>query len=151
MKQKKHPILRRIAVILALLLVAGAGNVGYHTYRDLTAKPKTDLKFVFVHGLSGWGSYDPIDRFFPYWGLSGGSVIRYLNQEGYDSYAASVAPSGAPGKAYTSGEVPESGIWYEMPTTVGDHMYFQGGMTKRVKIRPFYLDMVQMISALENT
>ncbi len=58
-------------------------------------KRKTDLKFVFVHGLSGWGSYDRINRIFPYWGLSGGSVIHYLRKQGYDSYAASVAPTGS--------------------------------------------------------
>ena len=30
---------------------------------------KAELKFVFVHGLSGWGSYDDIYRKMPYWGL----------------------------------------------------------------------------------
>ena len=43
-----------------------------------------NLKFIFVHGLSGWGSYDNIDRYFPYWGLSGGSVIKYLRKLGYE-------------------------------------------------------------------
>lgn len=64
-------------------------GVGYH-------KPmKTDLKYVYVHGLAGWGSYDTMNEFFPYWGLSGGSVIRYMNNQGYDSYAASVDPTGS--------------------------------------------------------
>ena len=59
-------------------------------------KPRqTDIKYVFVHGLSGWGSYDTINEFFPYWGLSGGSIIRYLNNRGYESYAASVDPIGS--------------------------------------------------------
>ncbi len=56
---------------------------------------RTDMKYIFVHGLSGWGSYDTINEFFPYWGLSGGSIIRYLNNQGYESYAASVDPTGS--------------------------------------------------------
>lgn len=52
---------------------------------------KADLKFIFVHGLSGWGSYDPINRIFPYWGLSGGSIIKYLRRQGYECYDASVS------------------------------------------------------------
>lgn len=94
-KKKKGRVRKWLAGILAAVLIAGGLNAGYNVYRDVTAKPKTDLKFVFVHGLSGWGSYDTINRFFPYWGLSGGSIIRYLNQEGYSSYAASVAPTGS--------------------------------------------------------
>ncbi len=75
----------------ALLLVVSclSGAVGYR-------KPlKSDMKYIFVHGLSGWGSYDIADEFIPYWGLSGGSIIRYLNNQGYDSYAASVDPTGS--------------------------------------------------------
>jgi hypothetical protein len=57
--------------------------------------PKTDIKYIFVHGLSGWGSYDIQNEFIPYWGLSGGDVTRYLTNRGYDSYAASVDPTGS--------------------------------------------------------
>ena len=77
--------------MMALLLVVGilSGAVGYR-------RPAvTDVKYVFVHGLAGWGSYDPVNEFFPYWGLSGGSIVRYLNNHGYDCYAASVAPTGS--------------------------------------------------------
>ncbi|MCR4904242.1 MAG: hypothetical protein K6A23_15395 [Butyrivibrio sp.] len=56
---------------------------------------KTDIKYVYVHGLSGWGSYDTINEFFPYWGMSTGSVIRYMNNQGYRSFAASVDPTGS--------------------------------------------------------
>lgn len=56
---------------------------------------KTDLKYIFVHGLSGWGSYDLQNEFIPYWGMTGGDVITYLNNQGYDSYAASVDPKGS--------------------------------------------------------
>lgn len=92
MKEKTKKKLKRvIAVILAICLLAGSGII----WSNHKGTPKSELKFVFVHGLSGWGSYDAVNRVFPYWGLSGGSVIKYLNRHGYGSYAASVAPTGS--------------------------------------------------------
>lgn len=32
----------------------------------------TRLTFVFVHGFSGWGSYDSQYQRMPYWGMRGG-------------------------------------------------------------------------------
>ncbi len=53
--------------------------VGYH-------KPmKSDVKYIYVHGLSGWGSYDLQYEFFPYWGLTDGDIVRFMNEEGYES------------------------------------------------------------------
>ncbi|MCR5503269.1 MAG: hypothetical protein K6F53_09685 [Lachnospiraceae bacterium] len=71
---------------LAVSLLSAA--VGYRP-------SKTGIRYVFVHGLAGWGSYDDLDEFFPYWGLSGGSIIRYLNNRGYESFSASVDPTGS--------------------------------------------------------
>lgn len=59
-----------------------------------------------------------------------------------------MAPSSAPWDFYSKDKELNPGLYYVMPTRVGDHMYFQGGMTKRVKIKPFYLEIVQMISGL---
>ena len=53
------------------------------------------LTFVFVHGLSGWGGYDPMYRRMPYWGMRGGDLMAYLRQQGFDCHAASVAPTGS--------------------------------------------------------
>ncbi len=53
----------------------------------------TNYKYVFVHGLSGWGSYDSAYKVMPYWGMFGGDLMKYLNDKGFDCYAASVAPS----------------------------------------------------------
>ena len=53
----------------------------------------TNYKYVFVHGLSGWGSYDEVNKLMPYWGMMGGDLMEYLNDKGFDCYAASVAPS----------------------------------------------------------
>ncbi len=88
---KKIGLKKSALSITAILLSVSLVSVGLGYHKPL----KTNIKLIFVHGLSGWGSYDAINEFFPYWGLSGGSVIRYLNNRGYDSYAASVDPTGS--------------------------------------------------------
>ncbi len=76
-----------VALMIVISVISLA--VGYH-------KPmKSDIKFIFVHGLSGWGSYDLQNEFIPYWGLSSGDVIRNMNEKGYESYSASVDPAGS--------------------------------------------------------
>ena len=56
---------------------------------------RSDIEYIFVHGLSGWGSYDKTYRVMPYWGMLGGDLIKYLNGQGFSCYAASVAPEGS--------------------------------------------------------
>ncbi len=68
---------------------------GFNIWSNHKGKSKSDLKFVFVHGLSGWGHYDFVNHFIPYWGLTGGSITKYLGRQGYDCYEPSVAPSGS--------------------------------------------------------
>ena len=53
------------------------------------------LTFIFVHGLSGWGSYDEAYQRMPYWGMRGGDLIAFLRQQGFDCHAASVSPTGS--------------------------------------------------------
>lgn len=55
----------------------------------------TNYKYVFVHGLSGWGSYDFQNKFMKYWGMQNGDMIKALNKQGYDCYSASVNPHGS--------------------------------------------------------
>ena len=43
----------------------------------------------------------------------------------------------------------EPGVWNVMPVYEGDHMSLQGGMTKFNNIRPFYLELLETIDALE--
>ncbi len=74
-----------LMVVMSLISIF----VGYHRSAE------TDVKYIFVHGLSGWGSYDRQYEFIPYWGMTGGDVIRYLNEKGYESYAPSVDPKGS--------------------------------------------------------
>ena len=54
-----------------------------------------DLQYICVHGLCGWGSYDEAYKKRPYWGMSGGDLMVWLRDKGFDSYAASVAPTGS--------------------------------------------------------
>ncbi len=55
----------------------------------------TNYSYVFVHGLSGWGHYDSINNFFPYWGMKSGSLLKPLRKNGFNCYDASVAPQGS--------------------------------------------------------
>ena len=55
----------------------------------------SSLKFIFVHGLCGWGSYSALDKAVPYWGFLSGDLIKFLNDQGFDCYAASVDPYGS--------------------------------------------------------
>lgn len=54
-----------------------------------------NIHFIFVHGLSGWGSYDKQYARMPYWGMRGGDLMQYLQAQGFSCYAASVAPTGS--------------------------------------------------------
>ena len=56
---------------------------------------RSDTEYIFVHGLSGWGSYDKTYQRMPYWGMFGGDLMNYLNRQGFSCYAASVSPEGS--------------------------------------------------------
>ena len=56
---------------------------------------RSDAAYIFVHGLSGWGSYDKAYKRMPYWGLFGGDLMQYLRRQGFACYAASVSPEGS--------------------------------------------------------
>lgn len=59
-------------------------------YSPDTDNAKTQYTNIFVHGLSGWGSYDLVDKAMPYWGMQGGNLMTYLSARGLDSRSASV-------------------------------------------------------------
>lgn len=84
---KKLTVIWMVGLMAAMSIISAI--VGYH------GPKQTDVKYIFVHGLSGWGSYDRQYEFIPYWGMTGGDVIRYLNEKGYESYAPSVDPKGS--------------------------------------------------------
>ncbi len=53
---------------------------------------KLRYPIIFVHGMFGWGENEGINKKIPYWGATTGSLTDYLNDEGYECYAASVGP-----------------------------------------------------------
>ena len=59
------------------------------------APERSETEYVFVHGLSGWGSYDKTYKRMPYWGMFGGDLMKYLRSHGFSCYAASVSPEGS--------------------------------------------------------
>lgn len=58
-----------------------------------------------------------------------------------------MAPTGAPSKPLEEGGI-VPGIWNVFPTVEGDHMWPQGGLTRRHDIRGFYLKLLRMIERL---
>ncbi len=90
-----NAIIRNIVYRMISLLLSIAVFFGY-TGPGLKADStdwNTNYRYVFVHGLSGWGSYDAVNKIMPYWGMFGGDLMKYLNDKGFECYAASVAPN----------------------------------------------------------
>ncbi len=86
-----HQILYKIvSFFLSIAMLFGYSGDGLKTD---SSEWNTNYKYVFVHGLSGWGSYDDIYKVMPYWGMFGGDLMEYLNDKGFDCYAASVSPT----------------------------------------------------------
>ncbi len=79
-----------LSVVMSIAMLFG---ISCDAYKADSSEWNTNYKFVFVHGLSGWGSYDAVNKLMPYWGMLGGDLMEYLNNKGFDCYAASVAPS----------------------------------------------------------
>lgn len=83
-------IYKLVSIIMSIAMVLGIPVDGF---KADDSNWNTNYKYVFVHGLSGWGSYDAVNNIMPYWGMFGGDLMEYLNDKGFDCYAASVAPS----------------------------------------------------------
>lgn len=85
-------IYKIISLFMAISVIfGGTGNC----IKADSSQWNTNYKYVFVHGLSGWGSYDSVYKIMPYWGMFGGDLMEYLNDKGFDCYAASVSPQGS--------------------------------------------------------
>lgn len=83
-------IYKFISIIMSVLMLFGYSG---DCLKADSSEWNTNYKYVFVHGLSGWGSYDAVYKVMPYWGMFGGDLMQYLNDKGFDCYAASVAPN----------------------------------------------------------
>lgn len=86
-----HQIIYKfIALLIALPMFLG---INIDVLKTDSSEWNTNYPYVFVHGLSGWGSYDDIYKVMPYWGMFGGDLMKYLSDKGFRTYAASVAPT----------------------------------------------------------
>lgn len=92
MKSKK---LSYTFVFIFIFLLISCESSKKNDSVKLSQEWNTNYTYVFVHGLSGWGHYDARNKFFPYWGMRNGSLIKYLNKQGIDAHDASVAPQGS--------------------------------------------------------
>ncbi len=95
MKKIKRTIALFSVVIMALACLsfsAFAEDESQPIYRENT------YPIILVHGLGGWGYYDFSTESFPYWGagaamsLSNGDYVKFLRENGYEIYAASIGP-----------------------------------------------------------
>ena len=87
-----HLVYKCAALFLSAALLLG---IGENCLKEKDDDWNTNYTFVFVHGLSGWGSYDDIYRLMPYWGMFGGDLMKYLNDKGFHAVCASVSPRGS--------------------------------------------------------
>ncbi|MBP5153040.1 MAG: hypothetical protein ILP13_09035, partial [Lachnospiraceae bacterium] len=78
----------------------------------------------------------------------GGFVLdeSWQPNDGLVNTVSAGAPIGAPSENYKDGDKLIPGRWYVMPTFRGDHMSLQGGLTKRINVKPFYLELVKLLS-----
>ncbi len=81
-----------IDVFLSVIFILSCGSPAAVVQKD---EWNTNYRYVFVHGLGGWGHYDLPNHFVRYWGMFSGDVFGTLEKEGFDCYAASVNPTGS--------------------------------------------------------
>ena len=82
---------------------------------------------------------------------AGGFYIdeSWQSNDGLVNEVSAKAPIGAPSTDYEESNMIKPGVWNVMPTTSGDHMSLQGGLTKRRNVKPFYLKLAGIISSLD--
>ena len=88
-RMKTARIIIIFILCLSILFLPACGK------KSESVPKRSELEYIFVHGLNGWGSYDRAYRIVPYWGTFGGDLMKYLGRQGFSCYAASVAPTGS--------------------------------------------------------
>lgn len=124
----------------------------------------SNLRYIFVHGLSGWGSYDEKYKNTPYWGMrsgdlnqigsysgttKGGTVIdaSWHENDGLVNTISAKAPFGHPQRKLNRKNI-QPGVWNIFPVYHGDHMMIHGGLTRKTDVKKFYVNLLSMIDAL---
>ncbi len=82
-----------LCVILVIVLTALPLSPAATAVDGTSAK--TNYPYVFVSGYAGWGQYSQINETYQYWGMLNGNLLKYLNTQGFECYAASVDPVGS--------------------------------------------------------
>ena len=77
----------------------------------------------------------------------GGFLIdeSWQPNDGLVNEVSAKAPINAPQSEYNADAEMLPGIWYVMPTVRGDHMSLQGGLTKKVNVKPFYMELAGLL------
>ncbi|MCR4588144.1 MAG: hypothetical protein K5682_07015, partial [Lachnospiraceae bacterium] len=127
------------------------GDVYYFTYpcastvenADGSVSPDPEItENMFMKGAIYMSKYTGTTR--------GGYAIdeSWQANDGLVNEISAKAPIGAPAETYGENTVLLPGRWYVMPTFHGDHMAFQGGLTKRINIKPFYLELAKLLATV---
>lgn len=85
-------MLNRILSLFYAIVMFIVPTANIPSYEVDSESFKTDYPYVYVHGLGGWGDDDIVNYVAPYWGMMGGSLMKYLNARGFECHAASVDP-----------------------------------------------------------
>jgi len=90
MKRLKSNTKKHICMVLAGIIIALSAYPS--ALAADTVKTGTNYPYVFVSGYCGWGQYDKMNETMQYWGMQSGNLLKYLDTQGFECYAASVDP-----------------------------------------------------------
>lgn len=111
------------------------------TDADGGVAPDPDItEDIFMKGSTYMSAYEGV--------TAGGFEIdrSWQENDGLVNTISAGAPIGQPQVSYQDGQELTPGVWTVMPTVRGDHMSLQGGLTKRTDVKPFYLQLVQLLA-----
>ncbi len=108
---------------------------------DGICRPEHGVEPIFVSRSCQIGAYS---------GKTAGGIMvdeAWHENDGLVNTISATAPEGAPSKALDKKHI-EPGLWNVFPVLDGDHMWLQGGLFHRHDVKPFYLELLTMISRL---
>lgn len=88
-KKMKRILTLALALIMMVSVTIMPASAAWWDKEEIAVNP---YPTVLVHGLLGWGYNDGINNVVPYWGMTSGNMQNYLEDYGYETYAASVGP-----------------------------------------------------------
>jgi len=96
-KATKKKLPKKIVALIVAACILAAAIISYPLglygkALDFVTEDTVQYPYILVHGLGGWGAESGINEQAPYWGATTGSLSKYLTQQGYSVYEASVGP-----------------------------------------------------------